>query len=112
MSEAALAPAAPIPGWAKAAIDDWTEAAGITDGRLFRAVDKAGRVTGETLSAQAVYLVITGRARKIGLELAPHDARRIFAKLAHKGKAPTESSSRLCANSQPKTAPGNTNPGK
>jgi site-specific recombinase XerC len=81
---------APIPGWAKAAIDDWTEAAGITDGRLFRAVDKAGRVTGETLSAQAVYLVVTGRAKKIGLELAPHDARRTFAKLAHKGKAPIE----------------------
>jgi site-specific recombinase XerD len=80
----------PIPGWAKAAIDEWTEAAGITDGRLFRAVDKARRVTGETLSAQAVYLVVTERASKIGLELAPHDARRTFAKLAHKGKAPIE----------------------
>jgi integrase len=65
-------------------------AAGITERRLFRAVDKAGRVTGEMLSAQAVYLVVAERARKIGLELAPHDARRTFAKLAHKGKAPIE----------------------
>jgi site-specific recombinase XerD len=80
----------PIPGWAKMAIDQWMVAAGITEGRLFRAVDKAGRMTGETLSAQAVYLVVTGRAKKIGLELAPHDARRTFAKLAHKGKAPIE----------------------
>lgn len=80
----------PIPGWAKVAIDQWTAAAGITEGRLFRAVDKAGRMTGETLSAQAVYLVVTGRAKAIGLELAPHDARRTFAKLAHKGKAPIE----------------------
>jgi site-specific recombinase XerC len=80
----------PIPGWAKVAIDQWTAAAGITEGRLFRAVDKVGRMTGESLSAQAVYLVVTEPAKKIGLELAPHDARRTFAKLAHKGKAPIE----------------------
>jgi site-specific recombinase XerD len=80
----------PIPAWTKTAIDHWTEAAGITEGKLFRAVDKAGRLTGDTLSAQAVYLVVTGRAKKIGLELAPHDVRRTFAKLAHKGKVPIE----------------------
>jgi hypothetical protein len=33
----------PIPGWAKVAVDHWTEAAGIAEGRSFRAVDKAGR---------------------------------------------------------------------
>ena len=47
-------------------------------------------MTGETLSAQAAYLIVTERAKTIGLELAPHDARRTFAKLAHKGKAPIE----------------------
>ncbi len=80
----------PIPGWAKSVIDFWITAAGITEGRLFRAVDKAGRLTGEKLSAQAVYLVVTDRAKKIGLELAPHDVRRTFAKLAHKGRVPIE----------------------
>jgi site-specific recombinase XerD len=80
----------PIPGWSKAAIDHWVNAAGITEGRLFRAVDKAGRMTGETLSTQAVYLVVTERAKTIGIELAPHDVRRTFAKLAHKGKVPIE----------------------
>jgi site-specific recombinase XerD len=80
----------PIPGWAKMAIDQWTAAAAITEGKLLRAVDKAGRLTSESLSAQAVYLIVTAGARKIGLELAPHDARRTFAKLAHKGKAPIE----------------------
>jgi integrase len=35
-------------------------------------------------------LVVTERAKKIGLELAPHDVRRTFAKLAHKGKVPIE----------------------
>jgi integrase len=80
----------PIPGWTKMAIDRWTDAAGITEGGLFRAVDKAGRLTRETLSTQAVYLVVAEKAKKIGLELAPHDARRTFAKLAHKGKVPIE----------------------
>jgi integrase len=56
----------------------------------FRAVDQAGRITGETLSAQAVYRVVTKRAKKVGLELASHDARRTFAKLAQKGKIPIE----------------------
>ena len=50
----------------------------------------AGRITGDTLSAQAVYLIVTDSAGKLGLDLAPHDARRTFAKLAHKGKAPIE----------------------
>lgn len=80
----------PIPCWAREAIGQWTEAAGITGGRLFRAMDKAGRVTGDSLSAQAVYLVVTGYARALGFDLAPHDARRTFARLAHNGRVPLE----------------------
>ncbi len=80
----------PIPAWAKAALDRWTEAAGIAEGRLFRAIDKADRVAGDGLSAQAVYLIVTQCARELGLVLAPHDARRTFAKLAHKGHVPLE----------------------
>src|SRR5688572_23802024 len=34
----------PIPTWVKNAIDEWTVAAGITHGVLFRAINKAGRV--------------------------------------------------------------------
>jgi len=34
----------PIPTWVKNAIDEWTVAAGITQGVLFRAINKAGRV--------------------------------------------------------------------
>ena len=34
----------PIPTWAKAAVDAWTSAAGIADGAVFRAINKAGRV--------------------------------------------------------------------
>jgi len=80
----------PIPSWAKEALDRWLEAAEIAQDRLFRAMDKAGRVAGEALSSQAVYLIVIGRARQFGLSLAPHDARRTFAKLAHKGHVPIE----------------------
>ena len=34
----------PMPAWVKTAVDAWTQAAGLTDGRVFRAINKAGRV--------------------------------------------------------------------
>jgi len=80
----------PIPAWAKTAVDRWAEAAKITGGRLFRSLDKTGRVTAHRLSAQAVYLVVREQALANGLELSPHDARRTFAKLAHQGGVPLE----------------------
>src|SRR5215467_10375380 len=40
----------PIPNWVKAALDTWTSAAGITGGRIFRAVSKTGKVGGEGIS--------------------------------------------------------------
>ena len=79
----------PMPAWAKAALDRWTAAAGIKDGRLFRAVSQKDEVR-EALTAQAVYLIVKGYAEKLGLEVAPHDLRRTFAKLAHRGRAPLE----------------------
>jgi hypothetical protein len=33
----------PIPSWFKAAVDAWTTAASITEGRVFRAINKPGR---------------------------------------------------------------------
>jgi site-specific recombinase XerD len=79
----------PIPAWAKVAVDRWTAAAGIAAGSLFRAVDKGGRLA-ESLSAQAVYLIVTRAAGEHGVPLAPHDLRRTFARLAHQGKVPLE----------------------
>jgi len=32
----------PIPEWVKAALDQWTRAAGVIEGRIFRAVARAG----------------------------------------------------------------------
>ena len=45
---------------------------------------------GNGLTAQAVYLIVRGYADRLGIGLAPHDLRRTFAKLAHRGQAPLE----------------------
>jgi hypothetical protein len=37
----------PIPQWVKTAVDAWTAAAAITEGRIFRAINKAGRIWGD-----------------------------------------------------------------
>jgi hypothetical protein len=80
-----------MPSWAKAAIDVWTGSAGIASGHLFRPVNKGGRLAGERMTAQAVFNTVKLYAAAIGVEnFAPHDLRRSYAKLAHKGHAPLE----------------------
>jgi site-specific recombinase XerD len=73
----------PLPSWAKVAIDEWAGAAGITEGLLFRAIRKDDKLNGTSLSSQAIYDVV----REYGDDVAAHDLRRTWAKLAHKGGA-------------------------
>jgi site-specific recombinase XerD len=74
----------PIPEWAKQALDDWTTAAEITDGRVFRAVSRAGKVWGHRITQNVVWYVVKGCCEKVGLaRIAPHDLRRTCAKLCH-----------------------------
>lgn len=80
----------PMPSWAKAAVDAWTDAAGITDGPVFRSVNKGGHIGQGSMSAQAIYNTVSADAEQLGITVHPHDLRRTFAKLAHKGKAPLE----------------------
>jgi site-specific recombinase XerD len=78
----------PMPNWAKAAIDEWSGASGISEGLVFRAVNKGDKVVGTGITPQAIYNIIVryaGELEKKGV--APHDLRRTFAKLAHKGGA-------------------------
>ncbi|MDX6501358.1 MAG: integrase/recombinase XerD [Blastocatellia bacterium] len=76
----------PMPSWAKAAIDAYAGLAGLSEGHVFRSINKGGRMTGESMTEQAIYNVVTEYARTMGQgEIAPHDLRRTFAKLAHKG---------------------------
>jgi site-specific recombinase XerD len=74
----------PIPQWVKHALDVWTSAAGVTGGRIFRAVSAAGKVWGGGISQNVVWYVVRSCCRRAGLEhIAPHDLRRTCAKLCH-----------------------------
>lgn len=75
----------PMPSWCKAALDAWTQAAGIAGGLIFRATRKGGYLDGVSMTAQAIADVVRLYSAKIGAPIAAHDLRRTFAKLAHKG---------------------------
>jgi len=64
----------PIPNWVKAALDQWTRAANVTEGKIFRRVARKGRVWGKGLSQNVVWYVVRTCCQKAGLEhIAPHD---------------------------------------
>jgi site-specific recombinase XerD len=74
----------PIPLWVKAALDQWTAAAGVREGRIFRAVARTGKVWGKGISQNVVWYVVKAYCERVGLEhIAPHDLRRTCAKLCH-----------------------------
>jgi site-specific recombinase XerD len=83
----------PMPNWAKQAIDEWALAAAMADGYLdpidsgyvFRSIHKGGYINGDSMSDQAIADVVRLYAGKCGFEIAAHDLRRTFAKLAHRG---------------------------
>ena len=81
----------PMPSWAKSAIDSWTYSARIEDGFVFRQVNKGGNLMGEGLTEQAIYNIVVSYAERLEKSgIAPHDLRRTFAKLAHKGGSPID----------------------
>jgi site-specific recombinase XerD len=81
----------PMPSWTKKAIDTWTTAAGIANGLIFRSVNRGGLVRGMSMTPRSIFEVVQGSGLRIGVpNLAPHDLRRTFAKLAHKGRAALE----------------------
>lgn len=80
----------PMPSWAKAAIDSYLLAGAITAGPLFRSVRRGDHIQDGGMTSQAIFDVVKTYAAQIGVTIAPHDLRRTFAKLAHKGNAPIE----------------------
>ena len=78
----------PIAAWTKQTLDEWTEAAGVQTGRVFRALDKSGRMIRPSLSAQAIYEIVRTYCAQCGQPAGPHDLRRTFARLAFRGNAP------------------------
>ncbi len=76
----------PIPSWVKLAIDEWAGAAGISSGLVFRAFFKNQTLRTEPITPQAIRDIVKLYGSQIGVpELAAHDLRRTFAKLARKG---------------------------
>jgi integrase len=61
----------------KSTVDAWTDAANITHGTVFRAINKARRVWGDGMSPKVLWDVVRVAAARAGIaKLAPHDLRR------------------------------------
>lgn len=81
----------PIPCWVKVSIDAWLARSGITEGTVFRSLNNRGHVLPNPLVGQSIFDIVADAGSHIGIpRLAPHDLRRTFAKLAHKGASPLE----------------------
>jgi len=73
-------PYRPNPIMGEGAIDEWKEAGGITEGSLFRSINKTGRVWGTGMTPKVLWEVVRAAAKRAGIEkLAPHDLRRYAA---------------------------------
>ena len=73
----------PVPTWVKPT-DTWTTAAGITDGAIFRAINKTGRIWGDGITPKVLWDVVRAAAARADIDkLAPHDLRRTCARLCH-----------------------------
>jgi site-specific recombinase XerD len=74
----------PVPDWVKAALDVWTTAAGVRDGRVFRCVSRKGSVWGNGITEKVIWHIVKACANRAGIQqLAPHDCRRSCARLCH-----------------------------
>src|SRR5580692_7300 len=72
----------PVPTWVKVAIDTWTGPAGVSDGHVFRSVNRGDKVQGQVLSEKVVWQMLRPYAATAGVPgIAPHDCRRTAAKL-------------------------------
>ena len=80
----------PLPNWAKQAIDEWITAAALTNGHVFRPINKGDNLSGDYMSSQAVQNIVKEYADYLGYSLSAHDLRRTFAQLARKANAPID----------------------
>ena len=75
-----------MPTWAKVAIDAWASPVGVTEGHVFRSVNRADRITGEGLGEKVVWQLIKPYSEAAGVPgIAPHDLRRTCTKLCRAG---------------------------
>jgi site-specific recombinase XerD len=71
----------PVPTWVKVALDAWT-VRGVTEGYIFRPVNRGDLIAGERLSEKVIWQMLQPYSKAAGVPgIAPHDARRTCAKL-------------------------------
>lgn len=74
----------PIPDWVTRTIREWVTATGISRGKLFRCVCRAGKTWGDFMTDRVVRHILKDYAAKLGLpHLAAHGLRRSCARLCH-----------------------------
>ena len=84
-------------------MDHWTAAAAITEGRLFRCVNRFGTVWGERVTEKVIWHAVRKYGKAVGMpRLAPHDCRRTCARLCQQAANWNRSSS-CSATSRSKT---------
>jgi integrase len=67
----------PVPFWIEAALRIWMAEAKISDGPIFRAINKAGRIAGHSFSPKVIWGVVKQACSACNLgKVAPHDLRR------------------------------------
>jgi integrase len=74
----------PVPLWIAAALRTWMTEAKITDGPIFRAINKAGRIAAHGFSPKVIWGVVKQACQACNLgNVAPDDLRRTCARLCH-----------------------------
>ena len=72
----------PMPAWVKVAVDSWTLPTGLTEGHVFRPVNRGDDVQGDRMSEKVVWQMLIAYASATDVPgIAPHDLRRTCAKL-------------------------------
>ena len=70
--------------WVAEAVAIWLREAGVTEGAVFRAINKAGRVAPDGFSPEVIWGVVKQATARCGMSnVAPHDLRRTCARLCH-----------------------------
>ncbi|HME00312.1 MAG TPA: site-specific integrase [Terriglobia bacterium] len=70
-----------LPIWVKQALDTWLQSSRISEGPIFRAVDRDGKVSDRPISQQTVLQIVVTSGRAVGLDVRPRDLRRTCARL-------------------------------
>lgn len=83
----------PMPAWLFRAIQEWIDAAGLTDGHIIRALPgwNAKVIGPGRMSKVGLWDVVKRYAKKLGIaEVVPHDLRRSFGRIARKNGVPLD----------------------